>query len=113
MEAKEAQKFHNDANAIKQDCDRELGKALPALKSAMASLEVLKPSDIGEMRGYKEPPADLKLLLQAVMFLLGEKGEWPEAVQIMKDPAEFIKKLKTYDKDNIKEKTLKGLKKFV
>jgi hypothetical protein len=47
------------------------------------------------------------------MFLLGEKGEWPEAVQIMKDPAEFIKRLKTYDKDNIKEKTLKGLKKFV
>ncbi len=45
------------------DCDRELGKALPALNAAVKSLEVLKPADIGEMRGYKEPPADLKLLI--------------------------------------------------
>jgi dynein heavy chain len=63
IEAKEAQKFHNEANAIKQDCDRELGKALPALNAAIKSLDILKPADIGEMRGYKEPPADLKLLL--------------------------------------------------
>jgi hypothetical protein len=47
------------------------------------------------------------------MFLLGEKGEWPEAVALMKDPAGFINRLKGFDKDNIKEKTLKGLKKFV
>lgn len=95
------------------DCDRELGKALPALNAAVKSLEVLKPADIGEMRGYKEPPADLKLLLQAVMYLLGEKGEWPEAVTLMKDPVIFLNRLKNFDKDNIKEKLLKGLKKYV
>jgi len=31
----------------------------------------------------------------------------------MKDPVVFLNRLKNFDKDNIKEKLLKGLKKYV
>lgn len=98
---------------IKDECKRELDKAMPALHKAIESLDTLKPADIGEMKGYASPPEDLVLLLQSVMFILDVKGAWPEAVQLMKDPKGFIDQLKNFDKDGMKEKKLNGLKKFV
>jgi dynein heavy chain, axonemal len=86
---------------------------LPELEKAIKALDTLEPKHIGEMRGYANPPADLVLLMGAVQYLLDVKGAWPEAVQMMKDPNAFIASLKSFDKDNIKEKKLKGLKQFV
>lgn len=112
-DTKEARKKEAEVAAIKADCDRELAKALPELDKALRALDTLKPSDIGEMRGYANPPADIVLLMSAVQFLMDVKGAWPEAVQMMKDPKGFVDGLKTYDKDNIKQKKLDGLKKFI
>jgi hypothetical protein len=40
--------------------------------------------------------------MDAVALLLGESAGWPNAVKVMKQPKEFIKRLKDFDKDNIK-----------
>jgi len=49
---------------------------MPALEKAIKALDTLKESDIGEMKGYTVPPADLVLVLDAVALLLGHKPGW-------------------------------------
>jgi dynein heavy chain len=85
---------------------------MPALKSALEALETLNQSDIGEMKGYKDPPEDLTLVLDAVCTLLDKKTGWAEAKLLMKNPKEFIDMLKSYDKDAIPNKLHKKLKKY-
>jgi dynein heavy chain len=86
---------------------------MPALEKAIKSLDTLKESDIGEMKGYAVPPADLVLVLDSVALLLGEKAGWESAKKMMGQPKQFLIRLKEFDKDKIKEATLKKLKKFV
>lgn len=112
-DAAEAQTLFKKVKDIKDDCEAELSVAMPALEKAIAALNTLKESDIGEMKGYAKPPDDLVLVMDAVALLLGEAAGWASAVKTMKDPKGFIKRLKDYDKDNIKEAKLKKLKKFV
>ena len=86
---------------------------MPALEKAVKALDTLKESDIGEMKGYAVPPVDLVLVMDAVAVLLDEKLGWENAVKLMKQPKAFLIRLKTFDKDNIKEAKLKKLKKYI
>lgn len=96
---------------IKDDCEAELSVAMPALEKAIRALDTLKESDIGEMKGYAQPPDDLVLVMNAVALLLDEKAGWDSAKKMMGQPKAFIKRLKDYNKDDIKEAKLKKLKK--
>ena len=42
-----------DAQKIKDECEAELAEAIPALESALAALNTLKPSDITEVKTMK------------------------------------------------------------
>jgi len=86
---------------------------MPALEKAIKALDTLKESDIGEMKGYAVPPADLVLVMDAVALLLNEDSGWDSAKKMMGQPKVFIKRLKDFDKDKIKEAKLKKLKKFI
>ena len=112
-EAAEAAVIFNSVKRLKDECDAELSVALPALEKAIKALDTLKESDIGEMKGYAKPPEDLVLVMDAVALLLGENAGWDSAKKIMGQPKAFIKRLKDFDKDNIKETKLKKLKKFI
>ena len=65
------------------------------------------------MKGYAVPPPDLVMVMDAVALLLGDTAGWDNAKKTMGNPKAFIKRLKDYDKDNIKEARLKKLKKFI
>ena len=112
-EAQEAQVLFKKVKEIKDDCEAELSVAMPALEKAIKALDTLKESDIGEMKGYGVPPADLVLVLDSVALLLNEPAGWDNAKKMMKEPKNFIKRLKDFDKDNIKPAKLKKLKTFV
>ncbi len=112
-ETKEASVLFKKVKDIKDDCEAELSVALPALEKAIKALDTLKESDIGEMKGYAVPPDDLVLVLDAVALLLSEKAGWENAKKMMKEPKGFIKRLKDFDKDNVKAALLKKLKKFI
>lgn len=112
-DAAEAASLFKKVKDIKDDCEAELSVAMPALEKAVKALDTLKESDIGEMKGYSAPPADLVLVLDAVALLLDEKAGFDNAKKFMGQPKAFLNRLKTYDKDNIKEAKLKKLKKFV
>ena len=52
---------------------------MPALERAIKALDTLKESDIGEMKGYTNPPADLEMVMNAVALLLGTDTGWKAA----------------------------------
>ena len=90
-EAAEAGVLFKKVKEIKDECEAELSVAMPALEKAIKALDTLKESDIGEMKGYTNPPADLEMVMNAVALLLGTDTGWKAAQQTMKQPKEFIK----------------------
>lgn len=93
IEEAAAKKIFTDVSAIKSDCEAVLSEAMPALKKALAALDTLNKSDIGEMKNYANPPEDLVLVMDAVCTLLDKKTGWAEAKQLMNNPAQFIESL--------------------
>ncbi|GIY22664.1 dynein heavy chain 3, axonemal [Caerostris extrusa] len=51
-----------DAQAIKDDCERDLAEAIPAMEAAVAALDTLKPADITLVKAMK--PIYILLILQ-------------------------------------------------
>ncbi|XP_042228782.1 dynein axonemal heavy chain 7-like [Homarus americanus] len=57
-----ANKKFADAQAIKDDCEKELAKAVPALNAATDALNTLKQDDIRVVKAMKNPPSGVKLV---------------------------------------------------
>jgi len=116
------------AKGQKEECEALLAEAIPALNNALKALDTLKPSDIGEVKAMKSPPAPVKLVMEAVCCMKGVKGEkiqdpggsgkkimdyWGPAKKMLGD-MKFLQSLKDYDKDNIDPKIMKVIReKFV
>lgn len=109
----ESKKIYNEVSQIKAGCEEILSQALPALNAANEALSCLNTGDIGEIVRYSTPPEDLVMVLNAVCLLKGEKQDWDTAKKLMKEPRKFIDDLMKFDKDGMKETTLKKLKKFI
>lgn len=60
----------NEANSIKQECERDLAVALPQLRAAENALLVLDKSKLTELKAMKSPPIAVKLVLQSVVLLI-------------------------------------------
>ena len=112
------------AKAIKDECDADLAEAIPVLNSALAALDTLKPSDIGEVKAMKRPPDIVRLVMEAVCILKGEKPDrvpdpsgsgkkildyWGPSLRLLGD-MKFLQSLKDYDKDNISPKVMKEIR---
>ncbi len=53
------------ARGIKEECEAELAVALPILQDALAALDTIKVPDVAYMRKHGNPPAAIKLVLEA------------------------------------------------
>ena len=108
------------AKAMKDDCERDLSEALPALAEALGALDTLKPSDISMVKSMKNPPKAVKLVMEAICVMLDEKPTrikdpagsgkmiddyWGPALKVLGD-AKFLQRLKEFDKDNIDAKII-------
>lgn len=97
------------------ECEADLAVALPALESALQALNTLTKADITEVKAMKNPPAAVKIVLEAVCQLLRVAPKripdpanpskkindyWGPSQNLMGD-ANFMQKLKDFDKDNI------------
>ncbi|TPX32092.1 hypothetical protein SmJEL517_g04759 [Synchytrium microbalum] len=111
--------------AIKDDCESQLSEALPALESAMEALNTLKPQDITLIKSMKNPPAAVKLVMEAICIMKDVKPTrvkdptgsgkmvddfWGPAQKVLADP-KFLESLKEYDKDNIQPKIIERIRK--
>ncbi|GAB5580480.1 dynein axonemal heavy chain 2 [Prionailurus iriomotensis] len=94
--------------ALADNAQKDLEEALPALEEAMRALESLNKKDIGEIKSYGRPPAQVEMVMQAVMILRGNEPTWAEAKRQLGEQ-NFIKSLIHFDKDNISDKVLKKI----
>ena len=109
----------------KDSVQADLAEALPALAAAVQALDTIKPADIDEIKKLAKPPYGVKLVAEGVCVMLGEKPVkvpdpddptkkimdfWPTS-QVMMGDKEFIKRLKTYDKDNMDVKIIEKIRK--
>ncbi|XP_065655373.1 dynein axonemal heavy chain 7 isoform X2 [Hydra vulgaris] len=113
----------NAAKLIKDECDRELGEAIPILESALIALNTLTPQDITVVKTMKSPPAGVKLVMEAICTLKGIKPEripdpatgkriedfWGPSRKLLGD-MKFLESLKMFDKDNIPPAYIKAVR---
>ncbi|XP_068019795.1 dynein axonemal heavy chain 12 isoform X1 [Melanerpes formicivorus] len=103
------------AQTLKNECERDLAEAIPALEAALDALDTLKPSDISILKSMKNPPSGVKLVMAAVCVMKDIKPNkianpsrtrgkvldyWTPSRQLLGD-VNFLKDLELYDKDNI------------
>jgi dynein heavy chain len=100
-----------EVRGVQEDAQRDLDVAMPALESALKSLDSLDKKDIGEIKGFVKPPPLVMLTMEAVNVLLQEKPDWDQAKKVLTD-SKFMDRLKQFDKDNIPPKVLKQLEKY-
>ncbi|MEW5313998.1 MAG: hypothetical protein WDW38_005527 [Sanguina aurantia] len=110
----EAQKISKDAeeaNAIAVQVQSELDKAIPALTAAEEALDVLTKKDMAELKAYAKPPTLVEVTLSAVMTVLRRPATWEESKKQLGD-ANFMMKLKEFDKDKLDDGLLKKIAKI-
>lgn len=86
------------------------------MKEATDAVNKLTGSDIAEAKGTQSPSSTAKSVFISVYILLEkqpkfEKIEWKDCQKMM--AANFFANLKSYDRDNVEPKVLKGLEKFL
>lgn len=96
--------------AVAADAQKDLDRALPALQSAVNALKSLTKSDITEVKSFTNPPNAVRVVMEGVCVLLGEKESWDVAKKLL-GRSDFMELLTGYDKDNIPEARLKKLRK--
>jgi hypothetical protein len=62
--------------AVKQDAERDLAEAKPALDAALAALNSITPKDIGALKALKNPPDVVKRIFDCVLVLRCAVGGW-------------------------------------
>jgi dynein heavy chain len=112
-EAEESQKLFDEVQELKNDCQKDLDKAMPIYESALQALNTLNKGDIVEMKSYPQPPQELVTLISAVCVLFSKKENWDEGKKLMNEPKKFLDDMKNYKKDKIPEKIIKKLRKYL
>ena len=107
-----AKKQADETKAIAESAQADLDEAMPALDSAVKSLNALNKADIVEVKGFPKPPPLVRMTMEAVCLLLGEKTDWDSAKKVL-SKGDFMSLLFEYDKDHIKAKIVKALTKYV
>ncbi|KAF6778758.1 hypothetical protein AHF37_01583 [Paragonimus kellicotti] len=110
------------SKAIKDECEADLAEAMPILKDALASLDTLKQSDITLVKSMKNPPSVVKLVMEAVCIMLGEKPDrrpdgtgrmtedyWGPSLKLLGD-LKFLDRLRNYNIDHILPPVMKKIR---
>uniref|UniRef100_A0A7E4W8T1 AAA_9 domain-containing protein n=1 Tax=Panagrellus redivivus TaxID=6233 RepID=A0A7E4W8T1_PANRE len=107
------------AQALKAECEREVTDAIPALETAIDALQILNQNDISTLKTMRFPPQGVRLCMEAVCILLGEKPTksidqtgnitidyWPTSQKVLSD-IHFLTRIRTFPRDRVGYKTMK------
>jgi len=62
-----------ETQAMKDDAQRDLNQALPAVEKANEAIGRLKKESIGEVRTFTKPPHMVEVVMQAVCIMFEKK----------------------------------------
>eukprot|EP01059_Diplonema_ambulator_P016445 TRINITY_DN279_c0_g3_i1.p1 TRINITY_DN279_c0_g3~~TRINITY_DN279_c0_g3_i1.p1 ORF type:complete len:4125 (+),score=1634.24 TRINITY_DN279_c0_g3_i1:116-12490(+) len=100
-----------EAQSISDECKAQVEQAMPAYHSALAALDSLSKDDITLLKTMGSPPDRVKLVLEAVLLVLGEKKlEWDNAKRVL-GQMNFMKQLKDLDAEQIPDGIIKKMNK--
>ena len=85
-----ASKAAGEANAIKEDCERELALAMPILESAAKALQCITKNDISNAKKMLKPPADQVMVLSAVCVLMGIPPAYKTNPETQKKEVDYL-----------------------
>jgi hypothetical protein len=69
---------------LKDECEEQLSVAMPALHSAISALNTLKQPDITMVKSMANPPAGVKMVMEAICILkVGHQKYFKESKCIM------------------------------
>jgi dynein heavy chain len=111
-EERECNLQREQANQMKDDCQKDLDQVLPILNKAVKSLENLSRDDITKIKSYTKPPTALDYVMQGLCIILGEdnnvkmKPKEPGSMEKIQDFWEHSKKYV------LNEKLLRRIDKF-
>lgn len=103
----QVEKQQLEISTRKDKAQSDLDEAEPALKSAQASVRGIKKRDLDEVRNLARPPNNVKLTLECVALLLGEKKvEWADVRKLL-SKNDFIASIIDFDADKLSTKQIK------
>ncbi|EFC46212.1 axonemal dynein heavy chain [Naegleria gruberi] len=102
-EKKEIDEKAKVAEAMKRDADDKLKDVLPALEEAEKAVSEVGGPELNLIRSYQNPVQPIKVTLEGVLILLGEKKTDWEAAQKAMSSMDFKKRILSF-KETMKEK---------
>ncbi|CAD2220383.1 hypothetical protein AGDE_15147 [Angomonas deanei] len=85
-------------------------KAQDELGEAQKGVEMIKAQHLVEIAGYRAPPSAVKLIMGAVMVVLGERStQWADVVAVIRS-SDFLSRVSTFDPSRITESQIRELK---
>lgn len=113
-----------EARVMKEECQADLDKALPALNAALDALKNLKKNDIVEVKNLKTPPDGVVVVSKAMCWCFDVKPKkvtaadgrtkiddyWEPAKKSVWGDPKLIDRMLNFDKDNIPEDIIAKLK---
>jgi len=101
------QKQQARINERKEEAQRDLDEAEPALRAAQASVQGIKKRDLDEIKALARPPDNVRLTLECVAIMLGEKKvEW-QYVRKLLAKSEFIPSILNFNANSLSPKQTK------
>merc|ERR1719387_1339582 len=114
---------------IADDAQRDLDEALPALDEAVKCLNKLKKDHINEVKNLGNPPAGVRLCMEAVCIMFEVKPVkikdpndqqkkiddyfGPSNTELLTNADKLLERLKEYDKDNISPAVIKKIEPYI
>jgi len=113
-----------EARVMKEECQANLDKALPALEAALDALKNLKKSDIVEVKNLKTPPEGVVSVSKAMCWCFDVKPKkvtasdgrtklddyWEPAKKSVWSDSKLIDRMIGFDKDNIPDDVMQKLR---
>ena len=117
QQKKEAEKMNEEVNLQQEEiakrqteANEELESAEPALLSAQQSVRGIKKSQLDEIRALARPPDNVRMTLEAVAIMMGErKLEWAD-VRKMLQKSDFIPGILDFDLDKLGDRQIQIVK---
>ncbi|KAF4698240.1 hypothetical protein FOZ63_002766, partial [Perkinsus olseni] len=100
-----------ETEVLAADAQADLDKAMPALQASEEALSKLDKKAIAEVKVYAKPPELVMKTMCAVMSVMEQPPTWAQAKLELND-VNFLHRIKTFDKDNISNTTVKKIEKF-
>eukprot|EP00762_Andalucia_godoyi_P002660 ANDGO_03360.mRNA.1 Dynein-1-beta heavy chain len=112
--------------SIRDECEQDLAKALPALEAALAALRSLDRSKIAEVKAMKNPSEGVRLVMETVCHMFdvppskistdvpGKYIEdfWGPSQKLLSD-VHFLDRILSYDKDSISDAIIEKIRPYI